>query len=116
VLVLYAGRIVEFGSRETFSAAPFHPYTDLLIRSVPELAQGWLERSGHPPSKGSGGEIAPGLCPFLDRCPVIIPGQCDRVPPPWHHLAAGNSVLCHHTQDALAGERAMDEGARSPRG
>ena len=103
VLVLYAGRVVEYGSREAFCAAPAHPYTKLLINSVPALEQGWLERSGqHSQSRPADGAM-PGLCPFFDRCPVAIPGQCDTGVPPWHALPAGNRVLCHHYSDCPAG-------------
>ena len=45
IVVLYAGRKVESGSRQTLAAPPFHPYTDLLISSVPELRRGWLEQT-----------------------------------------------------------------------
>lgn len=46
ILVLYSGTMVDMGRRDAFRAAPFHPYTDLLIGSVPEMRAGWLEESG----------------------------------------------------------------------
>jgi peptide/nickel transport system ATP-binding protein len=45
VLVLKAGSIVEHASRESLSAGPHHPYTELLMASVPALRQGWLEEA-----------------------------------------------------------------------
>ncbi len=103
ILVLYAGQKVEHGSRAIFSAPPFHPYTDLLIGSVPEMRRGWLEQAGVqrmlPAVAAPSGER--GLCPFLDRCPVRIDGVCNRVAPPRVILQDGNEVLCHHSDAEL---------------
>ncbi len=43
VAVMYAGRIVDAGYTDDVFAPPHHPYTQLLINSVPVLRQGWLE-------------------------------------------------------------------------
>ncbi|MEJ2417242.1 MAG: hypothetical protein P8Y45_09995 [Exilibacterium sp.] len=103
ILVLYAGQKVEHGSRDNFSAPPFHPYTDLLIGSVPEMRRGWLEQAGVqrmlPAVAAPSGER--GLCPFLDRCPVRIDEVCNRVAPPRVILQDGNEVLCHHSDAEL---------------
>ncbi|HYE50631.1 MAG TPA: ABC transporter ATP-binding protein [Azospirillaceae bacterium] len=102
VLVLYAGTAVETGSRDSFRAPPFHPYTDLLIASVPEMEPGWLERQG-PARAAAPGPVpsAPELCRFLARCPVRIDGVCDRVAPPRHRPGGGSEILCHHQGEAL---------------
>ena len=105
ILVLYAGRGVEAGDRNTFQQPPFHPYTELLIDSVPELEQGWLERTRRPvaPAPFADGSRDLELCPFLDRCPVRIDGVCDRRTPPRVALSSGSEVLCHHSEaDLLA--------------
>ncbi len=102
ILVLYAGEKVEEGSRENFAAPPFHPYTNLLINSVPELEQGWLERTSRIKQAVPVNADGEGLCPFLDRCPVRIDGTCDRTPPPRYTTKEGNEVLCHHGEVELA--------------
>ena len=97
IAVLYAGRKVEEGGRCAFAAAPFHPYTELLISSVPEMRPGWLEEShgGRPlPPIGASAED-PALCAFLPRCPVRIDGLCNRAAPPRWRSAQGKEVLCH---------------------
>jgi len=103
ILVLYSGTMVDMGKREAFRAAPFHPYTDLLIGSVPEMRAGWLEESGAgrsvPPIGASADE--PDLCRFLPRCPARIDGLCNVTPPPRHKLSKGNSILCHHGEETL---------------
>ena len=43
IVVLYAGRVVEQGPTDEVLSPPFHPYTRLLISSVPEMRIGWLE-------------------------------------------------------------------------
>ncbi|WP_159999838.1 ABC transporter ATP-binding protein, partial [Roseomonas sp. 18066] len=48
VMVLYAGQRVELGAGAAMAEAPWHPYTDLLVASVPELRPGWLEQTAAP--------------------------------------------------------------------
>ncbi|HYS62695.1 MAG TPA: ABC transporter ATP-binding protein, partial [Paraburkholderia sp.] len=43
VIVLYAGHRVEAGQRDVLAAPPYHPYTGLLVDSVPALKPGWLD-------------------------------------------------------------------------
>lgn len=96
VVVLYAGRVVEAGTRSSFSMEPHHPYTRRLLSSVPSLEQGWLERiepvsTNAVPTKADDKT----LCPFLERCPDRLDGVCNTRPPPNITLADGKSVRCH---------------------
>ncbi|MFN4222495.1 MAG: ABC transporter ATP-binding protein [Novosphingobium meiothermophilum] len=104
IVVLYKGTRVESGLSRTYDAPPYHPYTDLLISSVPELRTDWLSGVGQKgrPQLGAVVEDA-GLCRFLPRCPVAMAGRCDTSPPPLRQMAAGNAVLCHRTEAELAG-------------
>jgi peptide/nickel transport system ATP-binding protein len=115
VVVLYDGTKVEQGSRDNFRAPPFHPYTEVLIASVPELERGWLENTGAapapPPIAAGTGEES--LCRFLHRCPVRIDGLCNSAPPPRVTLPGGNEVLCHHNAAAL--RQAQDQQVRTGR-
>jgi len=97
ILVLYSGRTVETGKRDNFAANPGHPYTDLLISSVPELRPGWLEETGAYAAIQPIDELAANsaICAFLDRCPVRIGGVCDTTTPPRASHENGNEVLCH---------------------
>ncbi|MEO6361162.1 MAG: ABC transporter ATP-binding protein, partial [Sphingomicrobium sp.] len=105
IVVLYSGRQVERAPRSAFREPPFHPYTDMLVDSVPELRPGWLEDARYagalPPIDSPSGDGPAELCPFLSRCPVRINGLCNAVPPPRHVLGKGNEVLCHHNDAAL---------------
>jgi peptide/nickel transport system ATP-binding protein len=106
IMVLYAGRMVELRPREALADAPYHPYTHLLVSSVPKLEMGWLDevcgRSARhlPPLSPVVSDAE--LCPFLPRCGVRIDGQCNRSAPPLQPLANGGEILCHHTPAALA--------------
>ena len=104
IVVMYSGHKVEAGNQQSFAQVPFHPYTDLLINSVPELRQGWLENCGaNHGALPRIGEPAAGvkLCPFLNRCPVRIDGLCNRRTPPRRSIAGGSEVLCHHESAEL---------------
>jgi peptide/nickel transport system ATP-binding protein len=43
IAVMYRGAVVRYGSRSDVLSPPFDDYTDLLLSSVPEMRQGWLE-------------------------------------------------------------------------
>lgn len=103
IVVLYKGTRVESGLSGTYDAPPYHPYTDLLISSVPELRTDWLTGVGQKgkPQLGQWADDA-GLCRFLPRCPMAIAGRCDTSPPPLRLMDAGNAVLCHRAEAELA--------------
>jgi len=101
IIVLYAGQKVEEGSRQHFAQPPFHPYTNLLINSVPELEQGWLERNKHIRQTISVNADDQQLCGFLDRCSLRIDGKCNKQSPPWVTLSQGNEVNCHLNDEEL---------------
>jgi peptide/nickel transport system ATP-binding protein len=80
-----------------------HPYTDLLIASVPEMRQGWLEQVGPPASLPPIGARSngPQLCSFLERCPVRIDGVCNVTAPSHVVTRNGKKILCHHGDEQL---------------
>jgi peptide/nickel transport system ATP-binding protein len=81
IIVLYAGRIIEQGPVDEVLSPPFHPYTRLLVSSVPEMRMGWLEDTMKKREMTAG--IARGIeitdvgCPFFNRCPVAIPAPAN---------------------------------------
>jgi oligopeptide/dipeptide ABC transporter ATP-binding protein len=97
IMVLYAGRVVEDGSTHNILALPSHPYTQLLLSSIPELRQGWLEDVMNTRAALAGiaraVEITDVGCPFYPRCPAVrsthaapSPSTVSATPPP--HPAA----------------------------
>ncbi|MBL8649309.1 MAG: ABC transporter ATP-binding protein [Sphingopyxis sp.] len=104
ILVLYHGHAVEQGPRDAFTQARHHPYTRLLVSSVPELRVGWLPEAGSAPALPpvSASVDAAELCPFLSRCDTREAGLCDASFPARQRLPAGNEILCHFADQRLA--------------
>jgi peptide/nickel transport system ATP-binding protein len=71
IAVMYAGRIVEYGSSDTIFAAPEHPYTWGLLKSIPRLDtprdEPLVPIYGRPPSLIT----KPPGCSFHPRCPYV---------------------------------------------
>jgi peptide/nickel transport system ATP-binding protein len=90
--VMYAGRLVELGPVAPVFATPRHPYTRLLIRSVPSLeARGVLRGiPGLPPSL----RTPPPGCPFHPRCPDVVARCRTEVPEP-RVVGPGRVAACH---------------------
>jgi peptide/nickel transport system ATP-binding protein len=94
VAVMYAGRIVEQGSRTTILDAPEHPYTWGLLQSIPRLDGPRRERltpiEGSPPSLID----LPSGCHFHPRCPYAMP-ICRSIDPGLLESDPGHVVACH---------------------
>ena len=101
IVVLYAGRVVEQGATDQVLSPPYHPYTRLLIASVPELRVGWLEETMESQEAKAGIDRVVKLtetgCPFFERCPLSIEGPCDQKNPPIRNLASGHNIECHQS-------------------
>ena len=103
IVVLYAGRVVEQGKTDHVLAPPYHPYTRLLISSVPELRVGWLEETMQTQEAQAGIDRVVKLtdigCPFFDRCPIAIEDTCDREAPPIRNIGYGHTIDCHRSAE-----------------
>ncbi|MEM3134073.1 MAG: ABC transporter ATP-binding protein, partial [Candidatus Caldarchaeum sp.] len=92
VAVMYAGKIVEIGPAESVYLQPNHPYTKLLMDSVPTL------REDRPPSfiPGAPPDLInlPNGCSFHPRCPYVIRGKCDVDDPPMIKADHGSYAAC----------------------
>ena len=99
IVVLYAGQVVEQGRVEEVLSPPFHPYTRLLLASVPELRTGWLEDVMETREARSGVaravEIASRGCSFTSRCPMALEGICEVEDPPVHRPTDSHLIACH---------------------
>ena len=107
IVVLYAGRVVEQGKTDLVLSPPYHPYTRLLIASVPELRVGWLEETMQTQEAQAGIDRVVTLteigCPFFDRCPLAIEGTCDRETPPIRDFGGGHTIECHRSKEEFVG-------------
>jgi peptide/nickel transport system ATP-binding protein len=93
IMVMYAGQLAEKASTETIICEPRHPYTKLLISSLPRVGVRYAEKRligipGNPPLLLN----PPVGCRFKERCPVAFE-KCVEVPP-FVEVKPGHSVAC----------------------
>lgn len=92
IIVMYAGQIVEEGSAKDIFREPKHPYTQALLRSLPEFAEGksrLASLQGVVPGKYD----RPTGCLLNPRCPYATE-YCRQVEPQLHHIGS-RKVKCH---------------------
>ena len=89
--VMYAGKLVEIGPVEQIFEEPLHPYTQLLIGSLPSLEQKRLFK-GIPGITPSLLDPPPG-CTFHPRCPQAF-GDCSVHVPILREIRTGRWVSC----------------------
>ncbi len=92
VAVMYAGRLVETGTREEILGSPRHPYTQGLLRSIPARAprgERLAEIPGVVPPPRAWGAA----CRFADRCPLVM-DVCRRERPRPVVLAPSHVAHC----------------------
>jgi peptide/nickel transport system ATP-binding protein len=114
IVVLYAGRVVEQGPVDEVLSPPFHPYTRLLISSVPEMRIGWLEDTMQKREMAvgiaRGVEITDTGCPFFNRCPIAIDGTCDVETAPVQEPSPEHFISCHRPlEEILEAEQAPQQ-------
>ncbi len=93
VSVIYAGRIVESARARQLFGNPLHPYTQLLLMSIPDAA-----KRGKPLRAISGtvpdAEHIPQGCGFHPRCP-LAEEKCRRHSPPTVDYGYGHRAACY---------------------
>jgi peptide/nickel transport system ATP-binding protein len=93
ILIMYAGQLAEKAPTETIMHSPQHPYTKLLISSLPEVGVKYTEKKlsgipGNPPLL-----LTPPIgCRFRERCPVAFE-KCSEQPP-FIEIENGHHVAC----------------------
>ena len=101
ILVMYAGRAVEYGTAEQIFNDPEHPYTWGLLGSMPRFDRAPTDRllpiKGTPPSLIR----VPSGCPFNPRCDYHerVGSACTVDRPPLADAGAGHGVACHIPTD-----------------
>jgi peptide/nickel transport system ATP-binding protein len=95
ILIMYKGSVVESGEAAAVIQSPKHPYTQLLVQSIPipDPSQKWsgsLELS----SKMEGASQASAGCKFYDRCPAAFE-LCKNAQPPLCEVGLGQMAACY---------------------
>ena len=118
IAVMYAGRVVEIGTRDELFDDGHHPYTRKLLASIPDITgeralrgiPGWAPRPGQRP---------PG-CAFTPRCDWAV-DKCSEEFPPVEDVSPGHQVRCWRYKEVgaqAAGARGIqlrDKSLSAPR-
>jgi peptide/nickel transport system ATP-binding protein len=96
VVVMYAGRVVEEATVEKLFAAPAHPYTKGLIRSIPRIDFDSAHKQRLEAIPGSVPKLIkpPKGCRFAPRCQYAS-DRCTQEMPELRETSAGHLVACH---------------------
>jgi peptide/nickel transport system ATP-binding protein len=105
IAVMYAGRVVETGTRDELFDSGHHPYTRKLLASIPDITgeralrgiPGWAPRPGQRP---------PG-CAFTPRCDWAV-DKCSEEFPPVEDVSPGHHVRCWRYKEVGAQAAAQD--------
>lgn len=94
ILVLYRGSVAEVGSVEKVVKSPQHPYTRLLVGSIPQPNpnHAW-EREKIPDDPAAGREAVKVGCKFADRCPYVME-ICGASRPPLFQTDPDRASAC----------------------
>ena len=102
VAVIYAGNIIEYGSKEQIFDHPSHPYTIGLFGAIPSMSEDeeWLHPiDGLPPDPAA----LPEGCAFHPRCPYATE-ECRKQPITMQTTSDGHQCRCCHIQQVAKGE------------
>ena len=94
IVVMYMGKAVEQAKVVPLFKDAKHPYTQALLRSIPKLGESRGQRlasiSGMTPDPFN----LPTGCVFHPRCPMFMPGKCDKIVPSWTKVGEDHYVAC----------------------
>ncbi len=94
IMVMYGGKQMELGSADDIFYRPTHPYTNMLLKSIPRVDKK-VEKlepiPGQPPRMVN----IPPVCPFLPRCPRRIE-KCTETLPEFTEIEKGHFVRCYN--------------------
>ena len=103
VAVMYLGKLCEVAEPDDLYANAAHPYTSLLLESIPEpdpaaIIDETVDLVGEVPSSID----PPSGCRFRTRCPHATE-KCENEEPQMREVSVGHHVACHHPLVAVAG-------------
>ena len=94
ILVMYKGSVVEQGNVEQVIKSPRHPYTRLLVESIPQMGEdtNWESGAVNLMSIDEAGDTLG--CKFADRCPEVM-DRCHEAHPSRYQVASDVAVACY---------------------
>jgi peptide/nickel transport system ATP-binding protein len=93
IMILYRGSLVESGTVDQVIMSPSHPYTRLLVSSIPQAngPRTWLMSGAE--ERATAPDPPPGGCKFAPRCPHVM-DRCWREPPKLYRTESGALARC----------------------
>ena len=97
VAIMYLGKICEIAPTEVFYSKPLHPYTQMLLSSIPVVSD--EDEALKPKAVECMGEIpspvnVPSGCSFNTRCPYKCE-RCTKEDPVMREIEPGHMIRCH---------------------
>ena len=99
IIVLYRGYVVEAGDAALVVKEPQHPYTQLLVNSIPLPDPDRLWAAEHAPSPLASAARSDRGCPFAARCPHTFE-RCLEEAPPFYRVDGRRAATCYLHQGA----------------
>lgn len=95
IIILYHGSVMEAGDVDAIIRDPKHPYTQLLVGSIPwpDPKRPWGETTAIFPKATAFDEAAPG-CKFAPRCPFVFE-PCTKERPPLFRVEGRRAASCY---------------------
>ena len=91
IAIMYRGSVVEYGPSEQILTEAVHPYTELLLDSVPTVDHKWDRQVALPDIEIT--EFQAQACKFARRCKYVEP-ICERAVPPMAPISPERQALC----------------------
>jgi peptide/nickel transport system ATP-binding protein len=107
IIILYRGSVMEAGDVDVVISEPKHPYTQLLIDSIPwpDLQRQWGQQDvvGIDEDRSLASRVG---CKFAGRCPFVM-DICKHAPPPLYQTDEGRVAACYlyDKEPILSGEQ-----------
>ena len=100
IIVMYQGSVVEAGSVEQVIRHPKHPYTQLLVESIPKMqaARDWEQDETEETMLSIDEAQESAGCKFADRCPAVM-DKCWTQPPPLYQVDSERAARCFLYED-----------------
>jgi peptide/nickel transport system ATP-binding protein len=110
VIVMYLGKMCEVAAPDTLYSRPAHPYTRMLLDSIPGAAT--VDRAARGTGEIPSPLSPPSGCRFRTRCPRAAP-VCADTEPVLAEVGPDHFVACHFPEGGPSPGGAGDSGARS---
>jgi peptide/nickel transport system ATP-binding protein len=101
IMVMYLGSVTEVGDVEHIIQNPLHPYTQLLVSSIPQAIPERTWGTGEIASTALAQQVEQRGCKFANRCPKAMP-KCAEEVPPLYHTDPHRAAACFLYEDAPA--------------